>query len=194
MFNLAYPLESHIFIDEKKFKVDMSFDNILRLYDLLDDPFISEEQQIEVGLEMLIGKVSDLTIRKKAHVIKQIFDKLIHQGKRATVEENVDIQGNPMPIEKKGATFSLVEDASYIYASFFQDYGVNLFEQQGKLDWREFLALLDGLSEKTRIKEIIEIRTMDLPKGKGMEKQRQKILKMKEIYKLASEPSINRTN
>ncbi|WP_017728492.1 Gp15 family bacteriophage protein [Halalkalibacterium ligniniphilum] len=182
MFTLSYPLENQIEIDGVTYQVDMSFDNILRFYELSTDEEIDKVTQIEVGLQMLINVDLDCDIRKKSEILKQIYEKLITSGVKE--EPAVDIKGNPVPVEKKEAPYSLVEDAEYVYASFMQDYGIDLFEQQGKLDWRKFLALLDGLRGDTRFKEVVEIRTMELPSGKGSEKQRQKLLKLKEAYKL----------
>jgi hypothetical protein len=44
------------------------------------------------------------------------------------------------------------------------DYGLDLIEQQGKLDWRKFIALFQGLSERTKIREIMAIRARKIPK------------------------------
>ncbi|KAB2159587.1 hypothetical protein FZI36_23180, partial [Cronobacter sakazakii] len=76
-------------------------------------------------------------------------------------------------------------DAERIYASFLYDYGINLFEQQGKLQWDEFLALFNNLSEKTPMRTAIYYRTCDIPKkDKYNGDERKRIKKMKAIYEL----------
>ena len=50
------------------------------------------------------------------------------------------------------------KDAGAIYAGFLQQYNIDLTKERGKLQWNQFHALFDGLSEKTQIKQIIEIR------------------------------------
>ncbi|MFE3747190.1 Gp15 family bacteriophage protein, partial [Bacillus subtilis] len=75
--------------------------------------------------------------------------------------------------------------AEYIYASFLFDYNLDLFEQQGKLHWRKFQALLKGLSEDAKFSKVIEIRTMKLPK-EGEERKR--IQELKRIYALNKKP------
>lgn len=180
--DLAYPLTDTVEIDGKTYKLDLSFDNVLRLIDMLNDKQLDDITQIETGLYMLLGVELDYPIDKKEEIFYQIFYETI--GKE--VEENipVDIEGNPMPAKKEEKVYSIKQDAPYIYASFYQDYGIDLHEMQGKLHWEKFKALLEGLRPDTKFKEIVNIRTMELPTGKGTEKQRKHIRELKEIYKL----------
>lgn len=180
--DLAYPLTETVEIDGKTYKLNLSFDNVLRLIDMLNDKQLDDITQIETGLYMLLGVELDYPIEKKEEIFYQIFYETI--GKE--VEENipVDLDGNPMPQQKEEKIYSIKQDAPYIYASFYQDYGIDLYEMQGKLHWEKFKALLEGLRPDTKFKEIVNIRTMELPTGKGTEKQRKHIKELKEIYKL----------
>ena len=184
--DLAYPLIETVEIDGKEYPIDLSFDNVLRLIDMLNDDRLDDITQIETGLYMLLGVQLDYPIDKKYEIFHQIFYTTI--GKEAEENQPVDIEGNPMPQKKEDKVYSIKQDAKYIYASFYQDYGIDLFEMQGKLHWEKFKALLEGLRSDTKFKEIIEIRTMELPTGKGTAKQRKKIRELKEIYKLKDEP------
>lgn len=185
--DLAYPLTDTVEIDGKTYKLDLSFDNVLRLIDMLNDKELDDVTQIETGLYMLLGVELDYPIEKKAEIFQKIFRETI--GKETEENIPVDIEGNPLPVdpEEQKRVYSIKQDAEYIYASFYQDYGIDLFEAQGKLHWEKFKALLVGLRPDTKFKEVIEIRTMDLPSGKGMEKERQRIKKLKEYYKLKDE-------
>lgn len=184
--DLAYPLTDTVEIDGKTYKLNLSFDNVLRLIDMLNDKQLDDITQIETGLYMLLGVELDYPIEKKEEIFYQIFYETI--GKE--VEENipVDLDGNPMPQQKEDKIYSIKQDAPYIYASFYQDYGIDLFEVQGKLHWEKFKALLAGLRPDTKFKEIVNIRTMELPTGKGTEKQRKRIKELKEYYRLQDEP------
>lgn len=66
----------------------------------------------------------------------------------------------------------------YIYASFRQ-IGINLFEEQGKLSWEEFQALLESLPDDTVLAKIIQIRTWKPSKGESTEEK----ARMKELQK-----------
>lgn len=182
--DLAYPLENSVEINGEEYKLDLSFDNVLRLIDMLNDKRLLPETQIKTGLKMLIGTdLPEYSLKEKEEILYQIFKETI--AKDAEESAPVDLEGKPMPqAEEQKRVYSIKQDAPYIYASFYQDYGIDLFEMHGKLHWEKFKALLTGLRPDTKFKEIIEIRTMELPSGKGMEKQRAKIQKLKQIYKL----------
>ena len=69
----------------------------------------------------------------------------------------------PSKTSDGGKVFDFVQDARYIYSSFLMDYGVDLVEQRGKLDWRKFIALFQGLSDRTKIREVMTIRQRKIP-------------------------------
>ena len=76
-------------------------------------------------------------------------------------------------------------DGEYIYASFFQDYGIDLIREQGRLHWKKFIALFQGLSDETKIKQVMRIRAMELPAPtKYNQKEIQNIMEMKSYYAL----------
>lgn len=183
MFDLAYPIDDTVEIDGTTYTIDMSFDNILRLYDMLNDKELDDITQILIGIEMLLGVCFLYDFKTQYEIFEQIFKEYIAKG--AEDNQPVDIEGNPMPSSGENKKiYSLKEDADYIFASFYQDYGIDLFEMQGKLHWYKFKALLQGLRADTKFKEVIGIRTMELPTGKGTEKQRKAIQELKEVYKL----------
>ena len=76
-------------------------------------------------------------------------------------------------------------DSDYIYASFKQAYGMDLIKERGKLEWKNFCKLLDGLPDKTKFKEVMRIRAMDVPEPtKYNQKERQNIMELKAYYAL----------
>lgn len=50
-----------------------------------------------------------------------------------------------------------VEDGEYIYSSFLQAYGIDLVDVE-ELHWHKFKALLLGLPDSTKMKEIMSMR------------------------------------
>lgn len=187
MLQLAYPLTETVEIDGKTYELDMSFDNVLRLLDMLNDEELDDATQVNLGIEMLIGEQLKIDMQTKEKILSEIFSETI--GKDAKENVKRDILGNPMPTseEEKENPFSFKQDGEYIYASFMQDYGIDLIEQQGKMHWSKFKALLSGLRDDTKFKEVLKIRTTELPSGKGTEKERERLKKLKEIYKLKPE-------
>lgn len=183
---LGYPLPNKVQIDGKDYELNLSFDNVLRLFDMLNDERLSDHLQVITGLRMLIGtNLPEYSPKEQEEIFYQIFQEFI--GKEAEKSIATDIAGNPLPQQNnKEKDYDLEQDAPYIYASFMSDYKMDLFEQQGKLHWYKFKALLSGLTEGSKFIRVIDIRTMDLPKGKGSEaeKQRKRIKELKEYYKL----------
>lgn len=185
MFQLTGDLVSSIEINGQKYNVDMSFDNILRLIDMLNDKELADAAQIIIGIQMLFDEQLDMPIEEQSDVFNQAYHALI--GADAEKEIEYDLLGNPMPsqeAESDEPSYDLKQDAEYIYASFLQDYNIDLFEQQGKLHWYKFKALLGGLSETTKFRKVLEIRQMPLPSGKGTAKQRAEVEKLKKAYAL----------
>jgi len=120
-------------------------------------------------------------------VFDQVYKTFILSEETEAVK--TDRLGNPMPSkykEDKENNYSLKHDANYIYASFFQAYGIDLIEQQGKLHWEKFQALLAGLPKDTKFKEVLEIRMWKPFRGCSVDEKRQ-MKKLQEIYKLPEE-------
>lgn len=145
---IAYPLEHHIEYNGKRYSIDLSFDNILRMFDLQKEELFSDVEKLSLSVEMLIGK-NNLSTQEKAEIFKLIFEEFISTGKKS--KDNTKI-------------IDFNQDAPYIYASFLTDYSIDLVEVQGSLDWRKFIALFQGLSERTKMREIMAIRSKPLPK------------------------------
>lgn len=190
MFDIAYPLDDVVVINGKEYTVDMSFDNIMRFYDMMNDDKLTDFEKVAVGLVMLIDLELDYNIEEQYKILLQIVEEKIQS--KSTDNRLVDIAGNVMDTSKlkqkdtdePEKQYDLKQDSNYIYASFMQDYGIDLFEQQGKLHWLKFQSLLTGLTEETKFKKVLEIRMMDLPTGKGTNKEREKIKELKKIYAL----------
>ncbi len=182
MLQLAYPLDDTVEIDGITYEIDLSFDNVLRLIDLISDKEIDDFTKVTVGTEMLLGVcfLHELEIRSKIFI--DLFENTV--GKEAKDNQPVDLEGNPVPQSKSKRTYSLKEDADYIFASFYQDYGIDLHEMHGKLHWLKFRALLSGLTEGSKFMRVLDIRTMELPTGKGSAKQASQVKKLKEQYAL----------
>lgn len=182
--NLAYPLDDTVEINGNKYVLNMAFDNILRLFDLLKDKEIDDVTKIETGLLMLIDdKLDDYSTEEKAEIFSQLF---VHAVGKPKKKQIVDLDGNPMPeiSEEDEKVFDFAQDAEYIYASFMHTYQIDLFEMQGKLHWKKFKALLNGLSEDSIFSRVVGIRTAELPSGKGTAKERERLRKLKQKFAL----------
>jgi len=175
-------LETEIDINGSIYEVDMAFDNIMLLLEMLSDALIHDVDKIYYGLFALLGMELTLPIKEQSQVLETILKKFVHGEEEKDVP--VDLEGNPMPIVKKEASYDLRHDASFIYTSFMQAYKIDLFEVRGKLDWRKFKQLLRDLPEDTKFKQVVDIRTRPYPKGKHAAEERSRLKELKRHYAL----------
>lgn len=180
-------LDDEVIIEGRKYTVDASFDVILRVIDLLEEKRFSPTQKVKAILKRLIGDELDhLTHAERQEYMERILDQYVQ-----TKEEIIyDRAGNPMPVppkEEKGAEYSYTEDSDYIYAAFVQAYGIDLIDEQGKLHWSKFKALLNGLPSDTMFSNIMRIRGWNSADEK--KKHTQKMKELQDKFKLKGKES-----
>lgn len=144
-------------IDGVVYEVNASFDVILKIIKLLDDERVHELARPGIGLKLLLGStLEEYEFEDRINIFKDICEMYIEFEKPKT-----DRLGNPMPAPKQenNQVLDYEQDAEYIYASFMQAYGIDLIDEQGKLHWNKFKALLNGLPKGTKVVEVISIRS-----------------------------------
>lgn len=60
-------------------------------------------------------------------------------------------------------TMDFEQDAGLIYAGFLQTYGIDLYAERNKMDWRIFIVLLRGLPENTEFSRVVKLRGTKIP-------------------------------
>lgn len=156
------------------FVINPAFDVVLEVQKLFQEE-IPETLKVMQALDMFIsnGKwnLRKLTDSEKNELLDEIYKKFIHTKRKSN--------------KKSTNLLDFEEDGEYIYSSFMYDYNIDLVDQQGKLSWKKFLALFQGLSDKTKIREVMKIRQMELPQPNGKNaKQIQEIMELKSYYAL----------
>jgi len=178
-------LETEIIIDGVTYEVDMSFDNVLELIEVLENPKVDDVKKVYIGILILLGKELQLQIDEQMKVFEVLLKEFVQDENQQKIQ--FDLEGNQMPLPKQEISYDLRQDASYIYTSFVQAYGIDLYEQRGKLDWRKFKQLLRDLPDDTKFKQVIDIRTRPFPKGKHAVDERKRLKEMKRVYALSSD-------
>lgn len=175
MLDLSRKLTDKLVIDDKEYALNLSFDNILRLFEMWRDEDVPEFVKPHFGIRILTGEtLEDFTVEEMSEVFNEVFEEHISLS---TVEDNhveYDLAGNPMKTTasnsgQEKAPYDIRYDGDYIYASFLQAYGIDLFDVQGELHWKKFNALLSGLPEGTKFMEVIKIRKWKAQKGDSAE-------------------------
>ena len=175
MLDLSRKLTDKLVIDDEEYALDLSFDNVLRLFEMWRDEDVPEFVKPHFGIRILTGEtLEDFTVEEMSEVFNEVFEEHISLS---TVEDNhieYDLAGNPMKTtasnsKQEQAPYDIRYDGDYIYASFLQAYGIDLFDVQGELHWKKFNALLSGLPEGTKFMEVIKIRKWKPQKGDSAE-------------------------
>ncbi|WP_342045915.1 Gp15 family bacteriophage protein [Bacillus sp. OTU530] len=161
--------------------LDLSFDNVLRVFELFKDDVFHGYEKVDITLEMLVKEyrsIEEYDLRKKDTLFLYIFKEFL----------GIDLQ-KPQDLTNK-KTFDFEQDAGIIYASFLHAYNMDLFEQQGKLHWHKFSQLIAHLPEGTKFREVIGIRTMEIPAAdKHNTNYRKQVIAVKKVYALQEEQS-----
>ncbi|MBV6372885.1 hypothetical protein IGJ74_001819 [Enterococcus sp. AZ009] len=184
---LQYRLEETVEIEGVTYPIDLSFDTVLRLFDLLKDPVLTESEKIVLGLQLLLGVSFLCEIETQNTIflsILEMFD--IWEEPKSRYDRNGK-KLKPKMKEIADQHFSFDYDAPNIYAAFYQAYGIDLFDQRGKMRWEKFIALFGGLPDETRFRQIVSIRTKKMPTGKGNKEAKDELRKLKKLYALPKE-------
>lgn len=162
--------------DKGKIIVNPAFDTVLEIQRLYKEEDLTDFEKIEQALKMLVKNRWNLRLfspGEKVKLMEEIGKVYIETKKRPQIRKSA------LPV------LDFEEDGDYIYASFMQDYGIDLIDQQGRLPWKKFIYLFNGLSSGTKIRQVMQIRSMEVPKYTGKNaKQIQEINELKSYYAL----------
>lgn len=182
MLSLTEELTQSIAYNGREYPIDLSYDNVLRFYQLLDDADFDEGEKIIAAFHIFF----DEGIPDDPEFLMNVF-RLLGEYVSASPYggDEANSQGNQAPIRY----FSFQQDAPAIYASFMEQYGIDLIEEQGKLHWDKFKALLDGLGPDTQFRRIVAIRqrTTDGLEGEELAS----VLEQQQYYRLTDGASVD---
>lgn len=168
-----------VITNKSKFLVNPAFDIVLEVQKLYKEDALTEFEKIDQALRMLVKNKWNLQLlnpEEKQKLLSVITQRYVE------VEKRPQIKKSPFPV------LDFEKDGDYIYASFMQAYRIDLVEEQGRLPWKKFLYLFNGLPADTKIKQIMRIRQMSVPEYNGKNsKEIQEINEMKSYYALPVE-------
>ena len=155
----------------KGYKIDLAYDVVLKMYDALSDKDLSDQDKVSTAIDLLVRGKKPHTVQKQVELWQGIYEQFL----------------KPKPIKGKSQppSFDFEQDADYIYAAFMQTYGIDLINERGRLDWRRFISLFQGLPEDTKIREIMDIRSKKLPAPtKYNQEERRSLIEAKRAFAL----------
>lgn len=183
MFRLTDVNKDRYYWKGVNLELNLSFDNVLKFYELLSDQGIPVMAKLDIALEMFVVH---------SEILTQLNPLQAQQLVSGILKDKLDIDVSKKKEESDDIpTYNFEEDASYIYASFLFDYNMDLFDQQGKLSWYRFVELFKNLSNDSPMGQAFHYRTCEVPKKtnhNGDEIKR--IRAMKKRYELKSATAI----
>lgn len=155
------PLVTEVEYNGDIYKLTPAYDNVLSMFH--DIKGVPPEDQAEIMLYYLLeSPVNDTGLLLAVN-------EALFTGKKT----------------KGGKVFDFIQDGALIYAAFRQAYGIDLVEEQGKLHWWKFQALLGGLPSNTKFAEVVRIRTSKVPApNRHNAEQRAELMRLKAEFAL----------
>lgn len=188
MIRLYDVLPTAIEFDGVTYAYNPCFDNVLAAYDQLgNDKLVGLDKPAVFFAILEFRPMPAGTVQQFIGLIKAVSSQLQTSSEDAV---EYDVLGNPieMPPSKTERHFSFTQDAGYIYAAFRQAYGIDLFREQGRLHWLEFMTLFNGLPDNTVFRQIVELRAKDPGEIKD-KKARAQLIEQQKQYALHEEGS-----
>lgn len=166
----------------KQYTINYSFDNILVITKLLKDPRITPSLKYTTIYELL---EVDPGVKKGEIIqfVNHTLTKYIFKGAKSSGDRS------------ETPSFDFIVDGAHIYVSFLQEYGIDLYNERGKMHFEIFKALFEDLGPDTAIKRIIHIRTCKIPaanKHNREEINNLKQLKLKYSLAIQEDPEIQK--
>ena len=185
MLSLTDDLKRAVKVGQQTYTLDLAFDNVLRFYELLDDDHFTAAEKAITAFEMFCGVTpKDQDVDTVINAFELITKYLAADPYEDRSESETDLAGNTFtPIKY----YSFTQDAGAIYASFMDQYGINLIHEQGRMQWDEFKALFAGLGPKTYFQRIVDIRRADPNDYEG--KAQADLIEAQNYYALAENQS-----
>lgn len=168
--------DNRLLTEKGRLTINPAFDTVLEIQKLYLEDTMTDFEKVDQALWMLVKNRWNLRLYSPSEKVK-LMEEI---GKRfIDVKKRPQVRKNPMPV------LDFEEDGDYIYASFMQEYHIDLIKEQGRLPWKKFLYLFNGLSAETKIKQVMHIREMPLPRFNGKNaRQIQEINELKSYYAL----------
>lgn len=166
MIRLFDRLPDSITVDGRKYRCDFDFRNVLKMLEIM------QREDIYLTARDCLCVKCIIRHRMPVKTASTVYNELC-----------VMLFGRPVESGEKTRIMSYEQDAGLIRAAFRQVYHIDLFRD--KLNWFEFVELLQNLPEGNRFEETIGIRARPLPAPtKYNTKEREWLMKAKQSVAL----------
>lgn len=164
---LLDPLESAVWIDGKRYRLNTDFRTSIQFEIAMLDPALPQEEKAWAALELYFDEIPD-DLEAAMEAVTDFY--------RCGGEEARSGSGGD-----GDRVYSFAHDGKYIYAAFWQQYRIDLIREH--LHWWQFRALFNALSSDTLFVKIMGWRSARID-AKTPPEDRDRLRKLKEQYAL----------
>lgn len=160
---MAYP--RYVRIDGVKYPIDTSYKTAMKCFDVIDDETICDTERSLALVYLLYGFIPDADLDKFLEMAVKYLGCGESQEDHHTRNKDMDLR----------------QDWKYILASFAADYHIDLNKED--MHFFQFMDLIQGLTEKSVLSRVREIRNYDLNEIKDS-RTRAKMAEAKQMFQL----------
>lgn len=143
----------------KRYRIKPYYNRMLTFLRACDDQELSLNNLCDIAGRLFLSAFGRARLKRLDSVSRQnwLTDFITNVVQTRKEDEHAASEADTEPI------FDFWIDAGYIYAAFFQVYHLDLHAEANHLYWRDFMALLSGLPKSTRLSDIMDIRSQEIP-------------------------------
>ncbi|MFT8581846.1 MAG: Gp15 family bacteriophage protein [Schleiferilactobacillus perolens] len=161
---------------------NLSFDRVLRLYELMDDSETSDEEKA-LGAYQLFFRLPD----DPNDVHLERLEAILKYVQKRPYQSNSNSENAAGANTDTRRFFSFTEDSEAIFTSFLM-LGIDLETKIGQWPWDKFQAVFYNLPEDTPFAKIVSIRQQNPAEMQGREQA--ELMKMQAAYALPENRSV----
>ena len=175
---MRYP--QAIEVDGRRFPINTSYQTAIRCYEIVQDEVVTDAERGAIVMLLLLGDIpQDLSVDGMKR-LQELLVKYLQCGK-----EPEQIREMDEILTEREPDMDYTYDMGLIIASFISDYKIDLSEPENEtMHWWKFIDLLNGLSPKSALNRVREIRNKDLGDYKDNPKAMEELIQAKRLVAL----------
>lgn len=175
---MRYP--QAIEVDGRRFPINTSYQTAVRCYEIVQDEAVTDAERGAIVMLLLLGDIpQDLSVDGMKR-LQELLVKYLQCGK-----EPEQIREMDEILTEREPDLDYTYDMGLIIASFISDYKIDLSEPENEtMHWWKFIDLLNGLSPKSALNRVREIRNKDLGDYKDNPKAMEELIQAKRLVAL----------
>lgn len=175
---MRYP--QAIEVEGHRFPINTSYQTAIRCYEIVQDEAVTDAERGAIVMLLLLGDIpQDLSVDGMKR-LQELLVKYLQCGK-----EPEQIREMDEILTEREPDMDYTYDMGLIIASFISDYKIDLSEPENEtMHWWKFIDLLNGLSPKSALNRVREIRNKDLGDYKDNPKAMEELIQAKRLVAL----------